>query len=395
MDYAAFTPETKKAGRIRARIGSLFGNPSSIHADGVRAKLEMEYARTAVANILHAQPDEIIFTATGTESDNLAILGVFNQAIGSGVTRPHIVTMVTEHPAVLRRYEYLASIGADVSYVPVGDDGRVNPKDVRELLRPDTIVVSIMYANNEIGTIQPINEIAKEIRHWRKENTKHQKSNFKEEYPLLHTDACQATQYLNMNVEQLGIDLLTFSGIKFGAGNGAGALYVRRGTPIAPIFYGGDQERGLRPGTENVPAIVAFATALVEAQQKKVRESDRLTQLRNYFFGEITARFPEARINGTKEFRLPNNVHVSFPNVTSELLVLELDAKGVSASAGSACSASDESESRVLSALYGVGDGKKWGSVRFSFGAETKKSDIDYTLKCLEKIMSKYQEYLH
>jgi cysteine desulfurase len=374
--------------RIYLDSAAGFANASSIHTEGVASRKAVEAARARVASVLSAHPDEIVFASTGTEADNLAILGCFDKAValGAGGT-PHIVTLLTEHPAVLERYRHLEKTGAEVTYVPVGADGRVDPKAIRAALRPETVIVSVMYANNEIGVIHPIKEIAKEIRAFKKH------AGGSSAYPLFHTDACQAAPYLNMNVEQLGVDLLTFSGIKLGAGHGASVLYVRRGTPIAPVLFGGEQERGLRPGTENVPAIVALSVAFEAAQKNRERESERLLGLRDFFTHSITKKFPEARINGSLVERLPNNVHVSFPGITSELLVLELDARGIAASAGSACSSAKESGSSVLSALYGAGDEKKWGSVRFSFGFTTKKRHLEATLAALRKILKKYKEW--
>ncbi len=391
MDYAAGAPELPAVLRAKHRAEQLFGNPSSIHTDGQKAHDLLLNARRYVASVLHAQKDEIVFTSTGTEADNLAILGVFEHAVKNGmVARPHIITLKTEHPAVVKHYEYLEKNGAEVSYISVGSDGIVNPKDIRDALRPETILVSVMYANNEIGIVQPLKEIAKEIRHFRKANTKHQTPNT---YPIFHTDACQATQYLNMNVEQLGVDMLTFSGVKIGGGHGAAVLYVRRGTPIDPVFFGGEQENGLRPGTENTSAIVGLATALQESEKIKEKEITRLTSLRDYFFLQIKKQFPNVRINGSIEHRLPNNVHVSFPHIASDLLVIELDEKGISASSASACDSAKDSGSQVMKTLYGNNDAKEWGSVRFSLGRKTTKSDIDYVIRSLISIFKKYAEW--
>ncbi len=389
MDYAAGAPEVREARNVRRKAERVFANASSIHKDGVAARGIVEDARKRVASVLHAHADEIVFTESGTESDNLAVMGTFKHARLSAAfaNRPvHIITTVIEHPAVLEACRHLERVGAQVTYLPVSPEGLIDLKDLRAALTPDTVMVSVCYANSEIGVVQPIREIAKEIRHFKKHSGTEASA-----YPLLHTDACQASPLLSLNVEQLGVDMLTFSGIKLGAGQGASVLYVRRSTPIDPIMYGGEQERGLRPGTENVPAIAALATALDIADKTKASESVRLAALRDYFFAEVARRFPNARTNGSTNERLPSNVHISFPNIASELLVLELDARSISASAGSACSASDESESKVLAALYGAGDGKKWGSVRFSFGRETSKGQIGAALNALETIFKKYE----
>lgn len=383
LDYAASAPVLGEARRAFERAELLFANPSAIHKDGVAAKEALSNARAAVAKVLHAHPDEVIFMSTGTESDNTAAAGAFFAAKRDGVKIPHMIALETEHPAILEKLSVLKNRGGEITLLPVGADGRVDPKVVRNALRPETVLVSIMYANNEIGVVQPIRDIAKEIRHYKKEHGG--------VYPLFHTDACQAAPYLNMNVEQLGVDMLSLSGIKIGGGHGASVLYLRRGTPIFPIMHGGGQEYGLRPGTENVPAVAALAEALRIAESSKERESSRLAALRDYFFTEARTRFPEIRINGDLENRLPSNIHISFPNITSELLVLELDARGISVSAGSACSASDESESPVLAALYGSGDGKKWGSIRISMGSRTTKNDLAAVLTALTHILKKYR----
>ncbi len=391
MDYAAGAPVFPVASKAREQAEKQFSNASSIHKDGVVVREAIETARKAVAESLHAGIPEIIFTSTGTESDNLAILGAVDFAvINNGIKNPHIITLITEHPAVIERYKYLEKKGITVTYVSVGSDGRVDPKDIRDALRPETILVSVMYANNEIGVVQPIREIAKEIRHWKKTNTKYQTPNT---YPLFHTDACQAAGYLNMNTEQLGVDLMSFSGIKLGGGHGAAVLYVKRGTPISPIMFGGGQEQGFRPGTENMPAIVALSTALTETEKIKEKEVAFLQILQSYFISELQNTFSNVRLNGSEEFRLPNNVHVSFPNISSELLVLELDAKGISASAGSACDSAKDVSSHVLEALYGKDDAKSWGSVRFSFGYKTTKKEIHFVIKKLELILEKYSSF--
>ncbi len=395
MDYAAGAPVFSVALKAREQAEKQFSNASSIHKDGVLVREAVETARKSIAEILHSGTSEIIFTSTGTESDNLAILGAIDFAVIEGqILKPHIVTLVTEHPAVIERYKNLEKKGVEVTYVPVSSDGLVDPKDIRDALRPETILVSVMYANNEIGVVQPIREIAKEIRHYRKaQSSKLKAESLNERYPLFHTDACQAAGYINMNTEQLGVDLMSFSSIKLGGGHGAAVLYVKRGTPIMPILFGGSQERGLRPGTENMPAIVALAAALTEAEKMKEKEVAFLQILQSYFISELQTLFSGIRINGSLEYRVPNNVHVSIPNISSELLVLELDAKGISASAGSACDSTKDVGSHVLEALYGKDDAKVWGSVRFSFGYKTTRKEINSVMKALKQIVEKYSRF--
>ena len=373
-------------------------NPSSIHKDGVRAARELALARGRVADFLSAHADEIVFAASGTESDNLAVMGVFKHArlskefAGRDV---HIITTAIEHPAVLEACRHLESVGAKVTYLSVNAQGLIDCKELRAALRPETVLVSVAYANNEIGVIEPLREIAKEIRHFKKLQAESGKQNAVP-YPLFHTDACQAAAYLSMNVAELGVDLLTFNSTKLGGPAGIGVLFVRRDAPIDPIIYGGGQEHGLRSGTENVPAAAGLMKALL------ARPNPEMKELQDFFIAEIKKRFPQARINGSLEHRLPNNINVSFPNMESELLVLELDARGISVSAGSACAGAKDQSSHVLEALYGkddaastlLGAGKKWGTVRFSLGRTTKKRDCDRALRALEEIFKKYERWV-
>jgi len=398
MDYAAAAPELPSVRRATKRAAQYFANPSSIHTDGVRSATALANAHADIAKILSAHADEIVCVGSGTESDNLAVMGVFKHARLSSEFKGkdvHIITSAIEHPAILEACRHIEEVGGQVTYLAVDKDGRIDLKEFCAALRPETILVSIAYANNEIGVIQPIREIAKEIRHYKKSLHSSSTSNLETRtYPLFHTDACQAAAYLNLTVEQLGVDLLTLNGTKLGGPRGTGLLYMRRGTPIAPIMHGGGQERGIRPGTENIPGIVGLAEALVDAAAVKDTESARLTAVRDFFIEEIKKHFPAARINGSLLYRLPNNVHVSFPKIKSELLVLELDAKGISASAGSACSSAADTGSHVLEAMHGKADESMWGSVRFSFGRNTKKSDITGVIHALSAVFKKYNPWI-
>lgn len=389
MDYAAGAPVFSVVQKEMNRAGKIFANPSSIHTDGVLAKESLQKARKTVAGILHSSLGEIIFTGSGTESVNLAIMGVFKHFRLNNDPKKvfHIITTTIEHSAVLEACRHLEKVGAEVTYLSVDEKGLINLKELRAALRPDTVLVSIGYVNNEIGTIQPVREIAKEIRHYKKVK------GIEGQYPLFHTDACQAVSYLNVNVQQLGVDLLSFNGTKLGGPHGIGALFVSRDVLIDPLLYGGGQERGLRSGTENITGAIGLATAFFEAEKMKEKEVPFLQILQTYFISEIRNNFPGARINGSEESRVPNNVHVSFPNISSELLVLELDAKGISASAGSACDSAKDVSSHVLEALYGENDAKTWGSVRFSFGYKTTKKEINFVLKSLKQIEEKYQTW--
>lgn len=398
MDHAAGAPLDARVFReMKPFFADRQGNPSAIYKEGVEAKQVIEEARAKIAQIIFAHPDEIIFTSGGTESNNLAIFGVVRAAREAGMKKPHIITSVIEHPSVLNACRALEKNGdADVDYIGVDGEGVVNLSELKKALRSETVLVSIMYANNEIGTIQPIREIAKIIRLHRKNclETKPAISLGGEaskchKYPYFHTDACQAMNYLDTHVERLGVDLLTFNGSKIYGPKGAGVLYAKRGACLAPLLYGGGQEKGLRSGTENVPAIIGMARALEIADKEKEKESARQTKLRNYFISEIEKYISGAIINGSRTKRLSNNINVSFPNIESQLMVIELDAKGIAVSAKSACSSEDEDASYVVSAL----GGEKWhadNSVRFSLGRETTKKDVERTARALLEIIKKY-----
>jgi cysteine desulfurase len=400
LDNSATTSVDKLVEKVmRLYFRKEFGNPSALYKEGVVARHAVERARRDVAESLGAHLDEIVFTGSGTESDNLAVIGIVKACKGPTFTKPHIVTSVIEHPAILEACRALERGGeADVTYVGVNEHGIVNPKEIKEALRGETVLVSIMYANNEIGTVQPVKEIAKVVRAFRKTkliqkgrpflNSK--RAALFENLPYFHTDACQATNYLNMNVPTLGVDLLTINGSKIYGPKGVGALYIKRGIKIEPIVHGGGQESGLRAGTENVPAIVGFAEAVKIASALKEKESTRLTELRDYFIKGILESVPGSILNGDERKRLPNNINISIPRIDSEQLVIELDAKGVAASARSACKSRDFESSYVIMAL-GRKPLQNEGGVRFSLGRDTKKKDVDYVLKILPKIIKKIQ----
>ncbi len=379
LDNASATPaDPAVIAAMEPYFGRIYGNPSSLHALGVQARSAVESARERVARVLGAHADEIFFTSGGTESDNLAILGAVEGYVGKA--KPHIVTTNIEHSAVLETCRALESSGrATVTYVPVEENGIVDPKKIKKALKKNTILVSVMYANNEIGTIQPIREIAKTIRHFKKSRDA--------QYPLFHTDAAQAMNYLDVAVERLGVDLLSFSGSKIYGPKGVGALFKKRNIPLARINQGGDQESGLRPGTENVAGIIGVATALEIAEKMKAREAKRLTAIRDQFFAKLVRAFPNIVINGDPLLRLPNNINISVPDISSELLVIALDAYGICASAKSACHSGDDSASYVVGALRSSKENEITGSVRFSLGRTTKKSDVTEVTSALVEIM--------
>lgn len=363
---------------------SVLPNPSSIHSAGVLAKNKLESSRTIVASVLSAHKDEIIFTSGATESNNLAIQGV----VLASSFFPHIITTNIEHPSVLETFKLLEKRKlAEISIVPVEENGIVDPKKIKKEIKENTILVSVMYANNEIGTIQPIKEIAKEIRHYN--NTNHKKV-------LFHTDAVQVVNYLDLNVERLGVDLLSISGAKIEDSGRVGLLFKKRNISLANVFGGGDQEMGLRPGTENLQETIKFSSAFKKTQDLKEKENKRLTKLRDYFVQKIIKNFGEfsVLVNGDLENRLPNNINITFPKIPSDLLVIELSAKGIMASSKSACKSSKAEGSYVIKAIHPEAD-LEIGGLRFSLGRDTKKSDIDYTIKTLSVILQKLKKWYY
>ena len=392
LDYAAAAPMLESVQTaMQASSRDFFANPSSIHKDGVAAKAQLEASRKVIADVFEVHSDEIVFTGSGTESDNLAVLGSVFAAIRTPEFKGravHIITTAIEHPAILAACKALEGRAVVVTRLSVGTDGLIDIKQLREALRPETVLVSVGYANSEIGTIQPLREIAKAIRHHKKTL-----GNPNAQYPLFHTDACQASPYLSVRVPELGVDMLTINGAKLGGPRGIGLLYARRNTSLVPIVNGGGQERGLRSGTEDVASVKGLELALTEARKRAESETKRLLEIREICIAELQREFPSCRINGSIEHRLPGNVHVSFPGITSELLVLELDARGISVSAGSACGSGVDDTSHVLEALYGKSHRNEWGSVRATFGRDTRDRDIFALTEALAEILKKYKEW--
>jgi cysteine desulfurase len=408
LDHSATTyldPRVKKA--MDNFWLAKFGNPSSLYKEGREVKEAVEKARKEIAGLINASPEEIIFTSSGTESDNLAIFGVAGSTgsnfLSSSRLNPrgsdanskikqseplHIITTKFEHHAVLNPCKFLEKQGFDVTYLDVGQEGIVKPKDVERALRPETMLVSIMYANNEIGTIQPISEIAKIIKEFKIKNLK---SKIREKTPFFHVDACQAAGYLDLDVNKLGVDLMTVNGSKIYGPKGIGLLYVRKGVKIQPLLYGGEQERKIRPGTENVPGIIGLAKALQISQKEKNKEGRRLAKLRDYFIKRLTAEIPKTFLNGHPKRRLPNNINISILGTEGESIVLYLDELGVACSTGSACTSEKLEPSHVIMAL-----GKPYeyshGSVRFTLGRRNRKQDIDYVMKVLPEVVKKLRK---
>jgi len=385
LDHSATTPlDPEVLAAMMPYLQRVFGNASSLHHYGQEARKAVEDAREKIASLINAaRPEDILFTGSGTESDNLAIKGLAqaNRARGN-----HIITSQIEHHAVLYTCEYLATRGFEITYLPVDALGRVNPDDVREALRPSTILVSIMHANNETGVIQPIAGIGALID---KENTRRIKAGLGQLY--FHVDAVQTAGKIPVDVEALHADLLTFSAHKFYGPKGVGGLFIRSGTVIEPILHGGHHERNLRAGTENVAGIVGMAAALEHAVHNQEREQAHLRKLRDMLEQGVRAQVPRIKMNGDPVERLAGIANISFEFVEGESLLLSLDLKGIAASTGSACASGSSEPSHVLKAM-GVEPVMAQGTLRFSLGHENTDEDIAYVLKVLPDIVARLRE---
>lgn len=379
MDYAAATPVDEKAARATADIAKkYYANPNALHREGQEARGILEKARAVIVGVLAAHADEIVFTSGTTEANNLALQGIVCAAHARGISRPHLIVSAIEHPAVLATAQNLLGEHVRVDLLPVDEHGIISPRALRKLMTPETVLVSIMYANNEVGAIQPIREIAKEIRHAR--------SVGKSAYPYFHTDAAQAANYLDLNVSRLGVDLMTISSTKTYGPRGTGALFVKRGVNLVPLLSGGSHERGRRPGTEAVALVAGFAEALSGAEKIKAKEVIRMQKLRDTLAKNITKKVSGTSINGNLLCALPNILNISIEGCDSEALVLYLDAAGIAVSGKSACKSSSSEPSHVLVAMGKEGKGTV-GSIRFSLGRATKKEDITRVSNELPRIV--------
>ena len=345
-----------------------YGNPSSVYGFAAENKEVISRQRRVIAEVLGAKENEIYFTAGGTESDNWALTATAEAYASKG---KHIITSRIEHHAILHTCEYLEKRGYEVTYLDVDENGLVDPKKVEEALRPDMILISIMTANNEIGTIQPIREIGEIAR---------------AHGVLFHTDAVQAFAQIPINVEECHIDMLSASGHKLNGPKGIGFLYIRKGVKIRSFIHGGAQERKRRAGTENVPGIVGLGKAVELAASTMEERAERETKLRDYTIARIEKEIPYCRLNGDRVKRLPNNINFSFRFIEGESMLIKLDLKGICASSGSACTSGSLDPSHVLLAI-GLPHEIAHGSLRMTLGADTTKEDLDYTVDCLKQIV--------
>ena len=370
LDYNSTTPvDPRVLAAMLPYLAENFGNANSIHSSGQRARAAVDSARQAVAELLGAKAAEIVFTCGGTEADNLAIFGIVNPC---DQPRKHVVTTAIEHHAVLNTAQALEKQGVDVTYVPVSREGIVDPEDIREAIRPETVLLSVMLANNEIGTIQPIEEISRIAA---------------EEDVYFHCDAVQAAGKMAIDVRKLGVDLLSISGHKLYAPKGVGALFVKAGTELGPMFFGGHHERDRRPGTENVPGIVGLGKAAQLAMENLDADAPRLAALRDRFENALLA-LPGVRVNGSMRQRAPNTSNLSFDAAGGEALVIALDLQGVMCSSGAACSSGAVEPSHVLTAI-GLTPDQARSSLRFSLGRPTTEQEIDEAIRIIPPVVER------
>ncbi|MFA0834401.1 MAG: cysteine desulfurase NifS [Methanobacterium formicicum] len=371
MDHSATSPVNPEV--LEAMLpyfSESFGNASTLYALGREARTAMENGRKQVASLIGAKPEEVYFTSGGTESDNIAIKGTASRLKNKG---NHIITSDIEHPAVEETCKYLEKNGYTVTYLPVGEEGIVKVSDVEEAITDKTILITVMHANNEIGTIQPIKEIGALAR---------------EKGIYFHTDAVQSVGKIPINVEDMNVDMLSISAHKLYGPKGIGALYIKKGVRVDPLLHGGGHERGMRPGTENVPGIVGLGKACQIAEENLEKNMEYVSSLRDRLIKGVLETIEQSYLNGHPTKRLPNNANFRFSSIEGESLVLQLDAKGINASTGSACSSKKLEPSHVLMAI-GLKEVDAHGSLRISLGTENTTEDIDYTITAIGEVVER------
>jgi len=383
LDNAATTPvDSAVLKKMQPYFNEKYGNASSVHSAGDLARNGMEKARQQIATFLNCLSEEIYFTSGATESDNWIIQGIIEKANDNDFKKPHIIISVLEHKAILEPVLILEKKGlVEVTLLKVSNDGLIDTEEVLKEIKKNTVLISIMYANSEIGTIQPIKQIGQLIK---EVNAK------RENKIVFHTDAVQAINYLNCNVEYLNVDALSLSGHKIYGPKGIGVLYLKKGIEIGSLLKGGGHERGLRSGTENIPGIVGLGEA-INLVIKKQKDNIKIKTLRNKLITGIIKDIPNVQLNGSLEYRLPNNIHFSFIGIEGEGLLIELSEKNIYVSTGSACASHSLKSSHVLSAI-GLSDEESHSSVRFTLGRQTNSNDIDYVLKVLVKAVNRLRK---
>lgn len=379
MDTAAATPLSREVKKEMEKNEAIFGNPGSIHKEGILARRVLDEARKTIAQAIGARSHEVIFTSGGTEGNNLAILGTALASPMAGRSK-HIITSSIEHPSVLEPIKELKRRGYEVTFLKPDKEGLLSAPSVAEALREDTILVSISIANNEIGVIEPIRDIGLEIRKWREKK--------KTPFPYFHSDCCQAPRFLPLQVDSLGVDMMTVSGAKIYGPPSVGFLYVKSGIVISPIMRGGGQEGGLRPGTEKAVEIAGLAKAMIVCERDRKEESKKLSFLRDYFLSKLIG-IKGVSLNGHPKKRLPNNVNVSFHRCSGEYMVIALDNRGIAVSTGSACKMREGETSYVIQSLN-KGEKEINGATRFTLGRNIKKKDIDYAVSAVSDILKRY-----
>lgn len=393
LDYASTTPVSKEVKRAMNPFWSkFFHNPNGLYKGSVISRQKLESFRLKIGKVFNVSSEEIIFTSGGTESDNLAILGSFFafKKQNPGFT-PHIIVSSIEHPAVLETVQFLENTGeAKVSYIGIDKDGIILLDELKKNITPETILISVMYVNNEIGTIQPVNEIVKIIRHYKK----HILQNVHAVYPLVHTDASQAILYQDLNIEKIGVDMLSCNAGKIYGPKGVGLLVKRKRIPLEPLFYGGNQEWGYRPGTHSLPLIAGLCRALEDVVNLRQKEKERISKLHDILLLGLQTNFPDIEVHGSLLSKIPGILNISYPKIESDLFVLELDALDIEVSSKTACKYDDPNESYVLAALkHGEISNGEFGTIRISIGRYTREQDIRKFLEAFKTVIKKYQDF--
>jgi cysteine desulfurase len=378
LDYASTTPLLHEVKEVMdVYFSKNFYNPSAIYIEGKVVREELNLLRQKTARLLHASSKDIIFTSGGTESNNQALLGIF-EAVRIKIDKPHFIISAIEHSAITEAAKEIVERGGEVSIIPVDEKGRVSPENIKNLIKNKTVLISVMLANNEIGTIEPVSKISRVIKEYRKKTDS--------QFPYFHTDASQAANYISLDITSLGVDLLTLDGSKIYGPKGIGILLARQDILIKPIIFGGGQEKGLRSGTENMALISGFTKALEIADRDKEKEAERLNKIKDFFITNIEKDFPKLIINTPTEDSLPNIVSISIPDQIGEFIAIKLDQEGIMVSTGSSCGVFKDIGSSTT--IKGIGkEDLAESTIRFSFGRDTDEESIKKTLQALKKIL--------